>query len=160
MILLFVIDGPKHPEGRRHQLILGVRQSGGRQQVAGQLLGQESIEWFVVVERPNHIIAISPRCPEYQRTPTAARFGETNHVQPVASPSLAELRRREQAINDLGEGVLRGVGREVGQLLRRGWQPGQVERDAAQQRFAIGVNAGGNSLLLELGEHKLIHVIR
>ena len=80
-----------------------------RQQIAGDLLAQELVVRLVLVERRDDVVAIAPgmRVSEVDVLARALRIA--GHVQPVAAPSLAELRRGEQAVHDLAEGIRRAV---------------------------------------------------
>ena len=57
----------------------------------------------------------------------------------MASPALAVVGRREQAVDDFAPRFGRGVGEEVSQFRGRGRQPGDVEGDAAQE---VGFGSG------------------
>ena len=60
-------------------------------------------------------------------------------VEPVLAPALAVMRAGEQAIDQPLVGVRPVVAEERVDLVGRRRQAGQVERDAADQRDAIGL---------------------
>ena len=78
-------------------------------------------------------------------------LGVAGHVEPVPAPALAVVRRGQQPVDHLGEGVGRLVGQERLDLLRRRRQADQVER--RPRRSSVRRSAGGGRaalLLLEL----------
>ncbi len=130
-----------------------------REQVAGKLLVDETVERPVDVERPDHVIAISPGVLGEDVVGRADLVGIARQVQPVPGPALAECRRCQKPIDDAFLRLKRLVVDERSDLLGRWRQAGEVERDAAQPGVAIGVWGGTESLRVEPGEEEPIHLI-
>ena len=94
--VLFEVDASFKIAGRisvkagGHQLILGWI----RQQIPGNLFNDELIERQVAIQRVNHPIAILP---DLARSVdgVSVGVGVTGDIQPVASPSLAVMLRRQ-----------------------------------------------------------------
>ena len=118
----------------RHFLIAVVAQF-----VAGDLLHQKPVIRLVTVERPDHIVAITPR----ERTrvvvvPETFRIAMPGEVQPVPRPPLAISGRVQQPID---EPLIR-VGTQVRQvfldflLCRR--HPDQIQVRSAHELHALG----------------------
>lgn len=74
----------------------------------------------------------------------AVGLGIADHVQPVAAPTLAIVRRSQQPIDQFFVSVGRGVGHIGGDLGRRRRQPGQIVRHAAKQCH-LSAGSGGAS---------------
>ena len=79
----------------------------GRKLVRRELFHDEAVVGLVVVERFDHIIAIRPGV-GINRTLALAvelafRIRVTRHVEPMASPAFAVMRRGQQLVHDLLE---------------------------------------------------------
>ena len=57
--------------------------------VARNLLHDELVEGFVVIDRANDVVAISPRLGAISIYMVAVRFSVANQIQPVAAPPFA-----------------------------------------------------------------------
>ena len=112
-----------------------------RPQVAGDLVDRELIERHVAVERGDDPVAVLPDRPGGVDV-EAVRVGVAGLVEPEPPPPLAVMGRGQQAIDQALVGVGPGVGQEGVDLLGAGRQAGQVERNAPQQRRAIGLGGG------------------
>ena len=129
----------------RDELAIALFGGFGRQQVAGDLLGQEALVRDVVIEGLDDVVAVAPRVGKCRVAPeaiVAVRFPVARDVQPVAAPAFAELRGCEQAIDERFNclasvaRVLSGEGCHCLDLRR---QAGEVVVEAADQFFWAGV---------------------
>ena len=109
------------------------------EEVAGDLLADETVERLVGVQRRDDVIAVSPGMLGEEVIGRPDLVGVADKVEPVPGPPLAERRRRQQPIDDAFAGPGRRVGHERFDLLGRRRQAGQVERDPAQPGVAIGI---------------------
>jgi hypothetical protein len=133
-------------ERRRQPLLLG----GIRQQVAGELPGEELVEPLVAVERPDHPVAVRPDGPRLVVL-VALGVGEPGHVQPVRGHPLPVPLAFQEPIGHPLVSVGRGVLEEVVRLLGCRRQAGQVERDAAQPHLPRGLRRRLEPLVLQPG---------
>ena len=117
------------------------------QLVAGELFGHEPVVRLVAVERVDHVVAIFPGVGAVVVVNVAGAVGIARHVEPMPPPTLAVVRRGEQAIHYLLPRVRRGIVDERLHLVGRRQQADHVEIDAADQRAAIGRRRGLESLL-------------
>jgi hypothetical protein len=108
------------------------------QQVAGELQLAEAIERHVAVERVDDPVAILPHRARRVEV-EAVGVGVAREVEPRRGPAFAVVRRREQAVDGAFVRVGRAVGEEGVELCERRRQADQVERQAPQQRRAIGL---------------------
>ena len=111
--LVAVLD---HPEVRGAdrglvQPLLRIGARGG-QQVARDMLPDEAVVGHVGVEGANQIVAVAPGLRDGRVAFAAMRVGVADEVHPVAGEVLAVAGRGQQAVDDLGEGLGRGVGLE------------------------------------------------
>ena len=89
---------------------------GIRQQVAGELLDGELVEWHVRVERADHPVAVGPDIAVRILFETVG-VRIARQVQPDGGPALAETRRCQQTVDHppaRGFRVRRQVGLESG----------------------------------------------
>ena len=149
---------PEREEARGNDLPRLVGRSRVLEQVAGDLGLEEVVVGHVVVEGFDDPIAVAPRMRKGQIRLLAARFGVAGDVEPVPGPTLAETRRREQPVDDPVHRRGGGVGEEVADLpgLRR--QPGEVERQPAEEGFAAGVGHRLHSRPLHFSQEEAVDV--
>ena len=111
------------------------------QQVSGDLLLDESIEWLVLVEGLNHVITVTPSVPVGDVFIQTVRIRVASHIKPMPSISNPILRRTEQAIDltvdRLGCSVL--FKRPIFGRFR--WQPDQIQTQTTEQ-FPIRCRRG------------------
>ena len=151
-VLLVVEEPPadrQEAERRERPRVVAARQA-----IGGDLLGDEAIVGDVVVEGPDHVVAIGVRIgiPALFHEDVALRIGITGHIEPVPPPALAVAGAGQEPIDDLGEGVGIEVGLERRDLLRRGRQAGEVERRATDQGPLVGLRSRAHPLPFEAGE--------
>ena len=77
--------------------------------VAGDLLFDEPVVRLVLVERPDHVIAISPGFRTVAIVLEAAGVGIADHIEPVPAPALAVVRRSKKILDHLGERLRRRI---------------------------------------------------
>ncbi len=88
--------------------------------IAGQLLLNELIEWFVLVERLDHVITILVRIETDPVAGIAVGVGVAGHVEPVAAPALAVARGVEQAVQQAFVGIGGRISQKAVGFFRRG----------------------------------------
>ena len=132
--------------------------AGAGQDVAGDLLADELVEWLVGVERGDHPVAVAVRLADRVVGPVAGGVGVPGHVEPVPAPPLAVGGRREEPVHHRRVGAGRVVRQERGDLGRRRREPGQVERGAAEQRPPVGGRGRLELLRLQSGEDETVEV--
>lgn len=108
--------------------------------IAGQLLANELIERFVVVQRADDIVAIAVG----ERTvavgvEVAVRVGIARGIEPVLAPALAVARRIQVTFHHPSVSARLLVCHEARDLFRRWRQSGQDEGSAADERETIGL---------------------
>jgi hypothetical protein len=86
----------------------------------------------------------------------AAGLGVADEVEPVPAPPLAEVRAGEQAVDDLREGVGRGVILEGLDLLRSRREPREVEKRTPEQHALLSRRRGLQALLFQLREDEAV----
>ena len=126
------------------------------QLVAGDLLLHEAVVGLVLVEATRSRNRDSARRWGGLVRFEAVALGVARQVQPVPRPALAVVRRGEQPVDDLLEGVRGLVGEERLDLFRRGRQAGQVERGAADQRDLVSRGSGLDILFFKLLKDKCV----
>ena len=109
--------------------------------VAGDLLDGELIERHVVVVGVDHPVAVAPHLPRGVGL-IPARVGVAGPVQPLGGHPLAVSLRLEHAVDVPLESVGRVVAENRGDIAVRRREPGQIERDAAEQREDVGLRRG------------------
>jgi len=150
---------PLHPGVALVPLVDAEAQEGGGDEgvgivrgelVGGELLADELVVGFVLVERADHVVAIHPGLGTEVVGAVAVALGVADHVEPVLAPAFAVARAGEEFVGELGGGLVRIGGEgllEGDDLLRRGRQAVQVEIEAAYQFPRVG-GAGGLQVLL------------
>jgi len=108
--------------------------------IGSELLFDEKVVGYVVVERFDDPIAITPGI--RIRLPVAtsvAIFGIARHVEPIAAPSLAVPPAGQQTINQLFIAFRVSILREALNLFETGFQSHEVQISAADQdaRFCL-----------------------
>ena len=88
--------------------------SVGGQQIPGKLFAHELVVRQILVERIDHVIAISPGVGITVVLVVAGRVRIARDVKPVASPLLAVSRRGEQPVHNL----CKRIGRRVREQTR------------------------------------------
>ena len=129
----------------------------GGERVAGELLEDEPGERRVAVERADHVVAIGPGGRPRQVGLVALALAEPDDVEPVPAPALAVMGRGQQPVDQRLVGQRVGIGRRTRRPASGvGRQAGQVERDAADQRGAVGLGRRPEPGGFEPGEDERI----
>lgn len=103
------------------------------EQVTGDMFTNELVVGKILVEGADQIIAITPGVVHLVIPFVAMGFGKADDIEPMPGPALAEMRRREEAINEALPSV-RGSGIDkLPNGLRFGRHPGQDERESADE---------------------------
>ena len=114
--------------------------------ISGQLQTHEPFVRHVVVERGDHPVAVHRGMDEKPLLTTidiALGVGVAGDVEPVPPLLFAVARRGEEPVDDFFVGVGGGIGDEGCHLLGLRGQSGEVVRDAADERAAIGLGRSG-----------------
>ena len=119
----------------------------GGEDVAGELFADELIERLVVLEGVEHVVAVEAGFGDGIIGVVAGRVGVAHDVEPVASPAFAVVGRGEQAFDEAGPGVGRGVGQIFVDFGGRRGQAEKVEVGAAQEHCRWGAIDGGELLV-------------
>jgi hypothetical protein len=138
-------------EGRGQALVA----RGAGQQVAGELGAQEAVVGQVFVERADQPVAPGPDGALGVGL-VAVGVGVARQVEPGGGHALAEARVGEQALDEALVGVAGALGEEEVDLCARRRQAGQVERDAPDQRLALGLRARRQALGLQARQHEAV----
>ena len=150
----FAIDDVVTVEGRGEALV-GRRL---RQQVPGELFGDEAIEGQVGVKGFDDVIAPAPHGTGGVVV-EAVRVGIAGDVEPVLGEAFAESGRGEQAVGGSNEGQIPAqghVGLEGRDLGRRRRQARQVEGCATKPGGRRGRRGRHESLGFELRQHEAV----
>lgn len=133
-----------------------------RQQVSGDLLGQELVEGHPVAERREHPIAPRPHLSAGVRV-DAARVGEARGVEPRLRHAFGVTRSvrllGEEALDEPLVGIGTDVALERVEFGRRRRQTREVEEQAPRERRATRLTARGDSLGLEPREDEAIDCV-
>ena len=131
---------------------------GGLDQVARELVDDETVVGEIAVHCPNDPIAVSPGIFDVAerrilcQIARIATVGIPGNVEPVPTPSLAILGRGQQSIDHFGKRIGRRI-RQKGLHLGRGRrQTGKIETRSTNQRPSIGRRGMPQVGLLELGK--------
>ena len=123
------------PTGEKAQGRQAIKTIGPVEQVAGDLLEDEPVVGHVAVQGPDQPVAIAEPVgvkPGLERVGLV--LAVACHVEPVAPPPFAVVRRGQQPVDERCECVRAIVLDESLDLLRGRRQPDQVEKRAADQR--------------------------
>ena len=131
----------QHPGGNQLIGLFGseIRKRRRQQFVAGELLDEELIPRFVVVESADHVVAI-PVGPFAGRIHSAVAIavGIADDVEPMPSPMFAVGGRGQQLVDESLVGVGRTIVHELLDGRWRGRQAGQVEIEPPDECRPIG----------------------
>src|SRR5437762_2750309 len=101
--------------------------------ITSQLFEQEAVEGRVVVERLDHVIAITPGAGTKAIILEALRFGIADDIEPVPRPAFAVVRTDEQAFHELFVSVSGRVVDEGGDFLGRRRQARKIEAEPTDE---------------------------
>ena len=112
-----------------------------RKQIGRELPNQKLVVRHVLVQRADDPVAISERerIIAVLGEDITLRVGVPRHIEPVAPPTFAVLRRGEQAVDHPFVGVGSVVILEFCDVVHRRWQAVQIKGRSANQRAAIGL---------------------
>ena len=114
------------------------------QQIAGDLLNGELIEFLVLIEGADDPIAIGPDLAEVVDV-DAVCVGVACGIKPIARAMLAPLRRVHELVDQFFIGIRRGIFNERVDDLWLRWKSCEIERHAASQRAAVGFGRGAKA---------------
>ena len=128
--------------------------------VPSQLLAHKPVVRFVGVERVDDVVAIAPRFgPEMIRA-VAVRVRIAHEIEPKGCLPFAVARAGQQAVDQFAVGIRRGIFQERLHLFLSGWQTGEIQRHAPDQRALGGRTGRGQFLLGEFARNEMIDLIR
>ena len=128
------------------------------QLVAGELLARELVERQVVVEGVDDVLAVE-RLGLFVVGVVAHRVGVAHEVEPVNRHALAVMRTGQQPVDQFAKGARRRVGDKRPHLFPSRRQPGEVERQAADQRTAVGLPRRLVALCPQRRQHEPVDVV-
>ena len=117
-------------------------------EVAGELFAGELVEGLVVVEGADDVVAVGGDGLVLVAVEAGGATG-ADDIHPVHREAFAKGRRSKQFVGAAGEGVGRFIGEIFFQQRRFRRQAGEVEGEAADELFARGGGAGGETGFLE-----------
>ena len=120
------LDIAHHEESGCRDVLGSFLRRGGREEVAGDLLAHKAIKRFILVERLDQVIAISPGVLGEDRVRRPHHVGIAGEVEPVPRPAFAERPRPEQPIDDGLAGMWRVIADERADLDERRRQAREV----------------------------------
>ena len=109
-------------------------------EIAGDLAAREGVEGHVVVEGPDHPIAIGPD-PPFAVFLIAVGVGIAGQIEPPPRPALAVTRAGKQLVDEFFISLGAVVGDEGVELGGRRRQADQIEMDAPAERGPIGFDS-------------------
>ena len=95
------LDIAQHEKAGRRDRCRALFRRAERQEVAGNLFADETVERLVRIERADDVVAIAPRMFREDVVRRADLIRIASQIEPVPRPALAECLRREQAIHML-----------------------------------------------------------
>ena len=131
---------------------------GAGHQVAGELLTRELVECQIVVEGVDDVLSVE-RLGLHIVGVVAHRVGIAHEVEPEHRHALAVMRTGQQTVDQLLDGTRRPIGGKRLHPLPRWRKPGEVERQAADQRAAIGLPRRCVALVPHRRQHEPVDVV-
>ena len=125
------------------------------QKVAGQLLDGERVERLVMVEGVDDVVAVGED-PLALVAVVADRIREPRQIEPRDGHALAVVGRVEQAVDQMFIGLGVVVLLEGADLIGRGRDADQVERQPTDQRASGGFGRRFDPLRIERGEDESV----
>ena len=114
------------------------------QLVARELLGQEEIVRFVVVQGTNHVVSVSPsKGARLIGVTETLRVRITCKIEPMTTPALAVVGRFEEPVNQPAVGVGSGIGHVCASLGGSRLHADEIQIGPAQQDQTIGFGREG-----------------
>ena len=124
-------------------------------QIAGELFDGELIKRHVGIEGADHPVAVGPDRAG-RVVGVAGAVGIAGEVEPLPGHVFAVAFIGQQPVDELLNGIARGVGEKRVDCFRRDRQTGQVEGQSASERRPAGLRLGGDALGFQAGEHEVI----
>ena len=122
----------------------------GVQLIAGQLLDDETIVRFVIIEGADDIIAIAPGVRPFIIVGESVRIGISNHVEPMLAPLLTIARTIQKTFYDLLEGFWRLVFHKGVDFRRRRRQAGEIKGCPSNKCDLFCRTGGSDAFFLQL----------
>ena len=132
--------------GALHAVVGTRHQKAGRfvdpHAITSKLFKQEFVEGFVFVDGSNDIVAIGPGIGAWLIRFKSIAFGKFDDIQPMPTPALAEMGRREQSVDQSFAGVGTRIVQELPKLVGRGGKTEQIECRPADECRTICFDRG------------------
>ena len=122
---VLIIDGvmrASHQKGAT-DLNIGIARSD---YISRQMLSEKDVKRLVLVYRTNHIVAKRPKIIDHPVLLEPNTLAKANHIQPMPTPTLAVVRRVQEAIDQLFVGQWIWIADEDIHLFHRWRKPNQV----------------------------------
>ena len=128
-----------------------------RRDVPRDVFPHERVIWHIRVQRPDHVVPILVSVGNDEVALVPARFRIAHQVQPMPTPALSELRRRQQPIHHPLARCRRTVLQERRQFLRRRRQSDQRKINPPQPDLRFRRRRGLHLFLLQPRQNEMIH---
>ena len=129
-----VVPGAGGQESRCHHAV----DSGGEQNIAGNLFKNETVEGLVTIESPDHVVAVGPRVGAKFVLVVSVCVAVVSYIEPVSGPTFTVTGALHQPLHQSRIGLVRLVGKKGVDLGRGGRQARQVDGHTPHKRAAIG----------------------
>ena len=131
----------------------------GEEAIGGELFNDELVVGKIAVEGVDDVVPIGPGVGVTEvlaALGVAFGVGVAGDIEPVAAPTFAVGRGGEEAIDELGVSVRRGVGYKGVDLRGGGRESGEIEAEAADKGAPIGGGVGGEAVILQGRENERV----
>ena len=143
----------------REKVIGRLRDVPYRKKIPGDLRAHEIVVRFVLVERFNDPVAVTPGVRIGNVVFLAAGLGVPGNIEPVPSPSFAERGRCKELLDDLRIGSLGAITHEGLDFLGGRGNPAQVEAQAPDEGRLVRIPHRSKGVFLELRQDERVDLV-
>ncbi len=127
--------------------------------VSGELLADELVVWFVLIEGFDHVIPVRPCIRTIAVLAVAIGLRVAGKIQPVLAPALAIARGFEKLLDELFV-FFRIFIRKVGiKLAGRRWQAVHIEIQSPDKLLGRRLRRLLETVLLQLCKDEFVHIV-
>ena len=145
--------------GGRDEVGVVTRLSVAGEDVTGHLPGEKLVVGQIVIEGPDHPVAVADGLADGVVGAVAGGVGVACDIEPVAAPALSVGVTGQEPVEDALPGVGGGVVEKSGNLVEGGGEAGEIERGAAEERAPIGKPGGHEAASFECGDDEAVDVV-